>query len=261
MNSEQSTSERAYAHVREKLLSGSYAAGTRLVTRAIAAEIGSSLNPVREALSRLASEGFVRHVPGAGTVVHQPSLLDIRDLYGVREALESYAASQAAQLITEDELNALVTITEEWRSFAERMGGREDRKLLPEERPEWVSINERFAHTLLAASQNKQLQKTVEDQRLLTLIFQHHLKQKLEITAELAQRIYDDHVVLLRALRLRDPEASRRQAAYLMRVGCEFVLSSFTTRQDAELSGAADFAGESDAADGELPPASDANGD
>ena len=101
---------RAYAHVRELVLSGNLAPGTRLVTRTLAAKMGTSLNPVREALGRLASEGIVEHVPGAGAFVRQLGRHEIEEIYGMREALEPYAAEQAARLATVEELDELEAI-------------------------------------------------------------------------------------------------------------------------------------------------------
>lgn len=257
MPSDLSTAERAYLHVREKLLSGSYEPGTRLVTRAIAAEIGSSLNPVREALSRLASEGFVKHVPGSGTVAHAPTLQEIRDLYGVREALESYAASIAADRMSDDDIEQLSVIAKGWLDFATRLEARDEDRVLASERKEWISINERFARKLVQSAQNAQLTKTVEDQRLLSQIFQFHFSESLEITSTVARRIYDDHRVLVEALRKRDAAAAREQAAHLMRVGREFVLAQIETADDSfqagEAAAAATQVGASDVS-GDAPP-------
>jgi DNA-binding GntR family transcriptional regulator len=51
-----------------------------------------SRGPVREALRRLEQEGLVRIVPGGGTFVATLTEADIADIYGVRAAIEGYAA-------------------------------------------------------------------------------------------------------------------------------------------------------------------------
>ncbi len=51
-----SLSESAYNHIRKKVLSGEFKAGTRLVNRSLSKELGVSVIPVREALQRLASK-------------------------------------------------------------------------------------------------------------------------------------------------------------------------------------------------------------
>ncbi len=62
-------SQRAYRHLRQKLLDGSVPPGSRLSYGSIGREIGVSATPVREAVGQLASEGFVELVPQLGAVV------------------------------------------------------------------------------------------------------------------------------------------------------------------------------------------------
>ena len=52
-------SEKAYQHIRRLVSSGELQPGARLVNRALADQLGTSFIPVREAISRLASEGLV----------------------------------------------------------------------------------------------------------------------------------------------------------------------------------------------------------
>ena len=82
--------EKAYQHVRVLLTRGELPPGQKLVTRNLANDIGVSLAPVREALSRLATEGLVEHVPGAGVFVRKLDRQDLEELYILRDAIESY---------------------------------------------------------------------------------------------------------------------------------------------------------------------------
>ncbi|MCZ0975943.1 GntR family transcriptional regulator [Streptomyces albulus] len=63
------TADRAYAHVRERLLDGRYPGGELLSERAVATELGLSNTPVREAFLRLQAEGFLRLYPRRGALV------------------------------------------------------------------------------------------------------------------------------------------------------------------------------------------------
>lgn len=63
------TADRAYAHVRERLLDGRYPGGELLSERAVATELGLSNTPVREAFLRLQAEGFLRLYPKRGALV------------------------------------------------------------------------------------------------------------------------------------------------------------------------------------------------
>ncbi|MGW1077531.1 GntR family transcriptional regulator [Streptomyces sp. NPDC002537] len=63
------TAERAYAHVRERLLDGGYTGGELLSEGGVARELGMSSTPVREAFLRLQAEGFLRLYPKRGALV------------------------------------------------------------------------------------------------------------------------------------------------------------------------------------------------
>jgi DNA-binding GntR family transcriptional regulator len=83
--------------LREAILTGRYAPGTRLVEENLAAAFGMSRIPLREALRRLEAEGLVVISPNRGAVVRPLAPKDVVDLYEVRLALESLALRRAAE--------------------------------------------------------------------------------------------------------------------------------------------------------------------
>ena len=223
MSAEPSTAQRAYQFIRDKLEAGDLRPGTRLVTRDIAKEIGSSLNPVREALSRLATEGLVAHVPGAGASVRHADRQEIRELYAVREALESFAAAEAVRSISVQELDALSRIVDDWKLIASRLE-ETGSELDDEERVAWRRSNERFHEILVEAARNRILTKIVTDYRVLATIFGQHQRLAIVVDAKLARQVADGHEELLSALRQRDGAAAHDQVASLIRIGCDTVL-------------------------------------
>jgi DNA-binding GntR family transcriptional regulator len=78
--------------IRRRILSGDFVSGERLVETRLAADLGTSRGPIREALKQLAAEGLVREEPRRGTFVAAPTLEDARDLYDLRAAIEARAA-------------------------------------------------------------------------------------------------------------------------------------------------------------------------
>jgi len=82
--------------LREEVLSGGFEPGQRLVEAKIAAQLGISRGPVREALKLLRAEGYVDERPHHGTYVTRLSVRDIRDIYDLRAAIESAAARLVA---------------------------------------------------------------------------------------------------------------------------------------------------------------------
>ena len=92
--------ERAYTHIREKILRGQLPFGAPISRRELSLELGMSMLPIGEALRRLEDEALVEAVPRVGTLVKTPTPQDIRGFYVVREALESQAARLFAEKST-----------------------------------------------------------------------------------------------------------------------------------------------------------------
>jgi len=90
-------SDVAYRALRDAITRGMLDEGERLADRRIAESLELSRTPVREALQRLESEGFIRNVPRIGLVVAEVTPQDIEDIYVIRIALEGVAARLAAQ--------------------------------------------------------------------------------------------------------------------------------------------------------------------
>jgi len=105
----ESLSNRAYQQIRDEILSGDLQIGDILSRRRLADRLNMSFLPITEALGRLETEGLVESRPRIGTRVRIPTEHDIRDMYVIREALESQAARLCAEYITDEEKKHLRT--------------------------------------------------------------------------------------------------------------------------------------------------------
>jgi len=95
---------RVFAIIEEAVLSGKYKKGESLTESRLAAELGVSRTPIREALTQLENEGLVELVPNKGAVVTGISQKDIQDIYTIRIMIEGLAARWAAENIGEADL-------------------------------------------------------------------------------------------------------------------------------------------------------------
>ncbi|QNS02423.1 GntR family transcriptional regulator [Streptomyces xanthii] len=111
--------ERVYVELRERIIEGQYPAGMRLVEREIADELRVSRVPVREAMQRLASEGFLTVQPRRGSVVAGFGPEDAAHLFDIRENLEGLAARLVARGATPAELKDLEKLLARARKAAE----------------------------------------------------------------------------------------------------------------------------------------------
>src|SRR3982751_5762155 len=108
--SEPNFTEKAYAALKDVItrmdLYGSRAE-IRLDERQLAADLGVSRTPVREALAQLEREGFVRSIPRRGIYVVRKTRAEVIELITAWAALESMAARLATQNASEEEIAGL----------------------------------------------------------------------------------------------------------------------------------------------------------
>lgn len=93
--------------IRDDIVAGLFARGSRLTEEVLARRYGVSRVPVREALRTLESEGFVTTRRHAGACVAEPTEQEAADLLELRALLEPLAASRAAARRTEAHLKVL----------------------------------------------------------------------------------------------------------------------------------------------------------
>lgn len=96
-NSLLSIREHAYLYLKELILEGEFKAGDRLIERELASKLNISRTPIREALFRLESQGFVKTVPRKGVVVSNISKNEVLEVFTILGSLEVLAVKLAAQ--------------------------------------------------------------------------------------------------------------------------------------------------------------------
>lgn len=106
-------SERVTRHLRDEILDGVRGPGDRLVERDLAAELGVSRVPVRDALRVLVAEGLVTPRPRSWAVVRAFTADDVANLNEVRAAFEPLMFRLAAQRRTDDGVARLRALVDE----------------------------------------------------------------------------------------------------------------------------------------------------
>ncbi|MGN7178088.1 GntR family transcriptional regulator [Paenibacillus sp. FSL R5-0490] len=94
--------ERVYLHIKDLILDGEFKAGDRLVERELAERLNISRTPIREALFRLESQGFVKTVPRKGVIVADISEKEIIEVFTILSSLEVLAAKLAVQKLDDE---------------------------------------------------------------------------------------------------------------------------------------------------------------
>jgi DNA-binding GntR family transcriptional regulator len=104
--------ERVYRALRERILSGAYGPGFRVVIDALAEEFAVSALPVREAIRRLEAEGLVTYRPNAGAHVTPADPGQFAEEMTVLAVLEGYATALAAPALEASDLAELSAIVD-----------------------------------------------------------------------------------------------------------------------------------------------------
>ncbi len=223
--------QRAYAHIRRKLLHGDLPPGARLVNRALARAAGTSAIPVREAISRLASEGLVDILPGAGAFVRRTDPREIDQLYDLRGALEPLAAEQAARNAAPAHLAALDALLQAWDVLNRRIPSNGQACATRAQMDQWLDHDERFHAIVLDAAGNPWLTRVVASVRLLGQAFAAQRPEPALLTPAVAARTLKNHAALVEAIRQRDVPAARAWMTTQLREGREHVVGYFRTRE------------------------------
>lgn len=115
---ERSVNAVVYAALKEQITGGQLRPGVKLIHQELAERLEVSRTPVREALERLYQEGFVTRLPRRGFYVAEIDEEEAAELYGLREALETYALRLTlARGIRPAELRQLDEINRRYRSL------------------------------------------------------------------------------------------------------------------------------------------------
>jgi DNA-binding GntR family transcriptional regulator len=143
----------AYMALRHRLMSGEFSFRDRLAEERLASLLGISRTPVREALTRLSSDGLVEKRPDGGYYPTEPDLVGLRDLYEIRVTLELRGLQRAIELGTIHDPALLEPLRDSWRAL---------RTDPPKPDPMFVAIDESFHVTLSRASGNLELANMLE---------------------------------------------------------------------------------------------------
>lgn len=109
--SRQRTSDSVYQALRHAILSRKFAPGQRLNVHQVARELGVSLTPVKDALTRLEAEALIQIRPRSGTFVTAVSPDDVAEAFDIRCALECLAAEKALSRARSEDVEQLRALT------------------------------------------------------------------------------------------------------------------------------------------------------
>jgi DNA-binding GntR family transcriptional regulator len=150
-------SERAYAELRERIVTLRLAPGTVLREDELMSELAIGRTPLREAVKRLALENLVAVQPRSGTYVTSVDAADIVHISEVRAELEAHAAELAARRLDDDTRERFAALLEHMTAAR----GADQATLM--------TLDETIHRLVWAASRNPYLAETLERYFVLSL--------------------------------------------------------------------------------------------
>lgn len=190
--------DRAYAIIRDKIVSRSLEPGSAFTEADLARTLGMSKTPVREALLRLQVEEFVQAIPRRGHVVVPTRISEIRDIFAFRSLIEGEAAALAAR-------HAKPAFMDEMADLIEADQSGDGANPDPARIANMILVNNAFHETVALAAENRRLHKTAV-QLIREFERFYYLEARLP---EFYDAEFVDHKAVLDAIRSGDPERAR----------------------------------------------------
>jgi DNA-binding GntR family transcriptional regulator len=182
-------SDEVAAHLREAIMSGALQPGQFVRLDAVAAELGVSVTPVREALLALRGEDMVELEPRRGFVVSPLSRRDVEDMFRLQADLAAQLVARATELITPEQLRHVEQVA---LDLATARGHQE------------LSALEYEFHRLINKSAASR-----KLARFLDMASRYVPARVYTADPQWHVQVVSDHTAILAALRSRDPDAGR----------------------------------------------------
>jgi DNA-binding GntR family transcriptional regulator len=183
------SAEEALHELRNRILSGSLAAGTKLHQEQLASSLGMSRIPIRDAIRTLVAEGLVLQLPRRTAVVAPISADDLTELYEIRIAIEPEASALAVPHVRPTDLMSM-------RSLLRVMDTRQEHAI-------WLDANDEFHGVLYRRSGRPRMVVLLDQARAQT-------RRYTAVRLDSGQPdLHAEHQLILAAVERRNPAAVR----------------------------------------------------
>jgi DNA-binding GntR family transcriptional regulator len=190
--------DQAYASIKQAIMDADIYAHSeeiRLDERELSRALGVSRTPIREAMSLLEQEGFLRTAPRRGVFIVRKTKKQIIEMIEMWAALESMAARLATLHASDEEIGALRHMFDEFRNSTPT-----------EHIQEYSDANIAFHQAIIGLSGSHLMGKTIEN----LFIHVRAIRRMTISQSHRAERSIVDHMRIIEALEKRDTELAER---------------------------------------------------
>jgi DNA-binding GntR family transcriptional regulator len=183
-----------YDTIKQRIVTGVYEPGQRLIANDLAEEFNISRMPVRESLARLASTGLVELIPYKGAIVNELTAEDYVEIFHIRSVLEGLAARLACPHLTDEDIEIM------------RAANDEVKKMMNEDDVEFQRVNRIFHSTIWKRTKSNRLQELLSNLYSEAAQYRH----MVVILPGRLKEIYKEHEAFLDALAKRDANLAEK---------------------------------------------------
>ena len=186
---------KAYEEIKRRIVEGTMPPGYPILETELAADLGISRTPVREALARLQHEDLVFSIRRKGVMVSSMSVDDMKEIGEMLEGLEGMAVKLASERATEADLRRL-----------ENAVRAQEQALKKDDRQMWSVADEEFHNAILDAARNRRMQEAVSRVRV-------HWRRQQALTIRLRPKptlSTESHRATLEAIKAHNGELARQ---------------------------------------------------
>ena len=209
VSKKKSLREEVYQSLRKSILHGKLKGGQRLIEEQLADQVGISRTPVREAFYKLERDELVTRLPKGGFVVREFTKEDVEEIFGIRSALESYAAYLATLHIAPDKISILEKKLKESEGASKR--GDDDKVL---------QLHTEFYDLLYKSCRSRKLAEMINNFR----DYFYRYRSALLRTENGMSYTNQYHRQMLKAMKKKNPRLAERVVRTHLARGKELVL-------------------------------------
>ena len=201
--------EEVYESLRKSILHGKLKPGQHLIEEQLAGQAGISRTPVREAFHKLEKDELVARLPKGGFAVREFTKEDVEEIFGIRSALESYAAYLVTLHLAPDKISILENKLKESEDALEK--GDDDKV---------VQLNTEFHDLLYKSCKSRKLVEMINTFRDYFYRYRSallHIQNGINASNK-------DHRQMLEAMKKKKPRLAERLVRKHLARGMELVL-------------------------------------
>jgi len=187
--------QKTYRILKQAIVRGDLAPNSKLALNEIAKSLGISNTPVREAINKLSSEGFVKIIPNKGIIVKEVNIDDLQEILHIRTFLDGLIAKLAAKKITDKEIRDMMGIINKMEYAVKR-----------DDRLTYNDLDIQFHDFLLNITENNKLKEIYNN--LIVHAYRFRIRT-LKISDRMGKSLKEHKEIALK-IKERNPDEANR---------------------------------------------------